>query len=95
MLVGLVLDEPTLLAINCESISLLKVLGSVGEPINPEAWQWYHRVVGGGKCAIVDTYWQSETGGHALTPLPGCTPLKPGSAVSTHVSLVSSVLMNT
>ncbi|XP_037078273.1 acetyl-coenzyme A synthetase, cytoplasmic-like [Pollicipes pollicipes] len=58
----------------------LKVLGSVGEPINPEAWLWYHRVVGGGRCAVVDTFWQTETGGHVLTPLPAATPTKPGSA---------------
>jgi len=59
----------------------LKVLGSVGEPINPEAWLWYYNLVGQGKCSIVDTFWQTETGGHVLTPLPGCTPMKPGSAV--------------
>ncbi|ELU18819.1 hypothetical protein CAPTEDRAFT_133043 [Capitella teleta] len=58
----------------------LKVLGTVGEPINPEAWLWYHRVIGNGKCAIVDTFWQTETGGHAITSLPGATPTKPGSA---------------
>lgn len=58
----------------------LRVLGSVGEPINPEAWLWYHRMVGNGNCAIVDTFWQTETGGHVLTPLPGATPAKPGSA---------------
>lgn len=58
----------------------LKLLGSVGEPINPEAWRWYHEVVGEGRCPIVDTWWQTETGGHMLTPLPGATPLKPGSA---------------
>ncbi len=57
----------------------LKILGSVGEPINPEAWLWYHNVVGDGRCAIVDTYWQTETGGHLMTPLPGATPTKPGS----------------
>ncbi len=57
----------------------LKILGSVGEPINPEAWLWYHNVVGEGRCAVVDTYWQTETGGHILTPLPGATPTKPGS----------------
>ena len=51
-----------------------------GEPINPEAWQWYHKYVGGEKCSISDTYWQTETGGHVMTPLPGCTPTKPGSA---------------
>ncbi|KRZ58603.1 Acetyl-coenzyme A synthetase, partial [Trichinella nativa] len=58
----------------------LEVLGSVGEPINPEVWQWYYKVVGKSRCAIVDTYWQTETGGHVLTPLPGCTNMKPGSA---------------
>lgn len=58
----------------------LRVLGSVGEPINPEAWEWYNRVVGKGRCPIVDTWWQTETGAHMLTPLPGATPLKPGSA---------------
>ncbi|MFV0623529.1 acetate--CoA ligase [Sphingomonas sp. ac-8] len=58
----------------------LRVLGSVGEPINPEAWEWYYRVVGDGRCPIVDTWWQTETGGHMITPLPGATPLKPGSA---------------
>ena len=58
----------------------LRVLGSVGEPINPEAWEWYNRVVGRGRCPIVDTWWQTETGAHMLTPLPGATPLKPGSA---------------
>jgi len=58
----------------------LKLLGTVGEPINPEAWLWYHRVVGGGKVPIVDTWWQTETGGILITPLPGATPTKPGSA---------------
>jgi len=58
----------------------LKLLGSVGEPINPEAWEWYHRVVGDGRCPIVDTWWQTETGGIMITPLPGATDLKPGSA---------------
>jgi len=58
----------------------LKLLGSVGEPINPEAWLWYHRVVGDGRVPIVDTWWQTETGGILITPLPGATPLKPGSA---------------
>ena len=61
-------------------LSSLKVLGSVGEPINPEAWMWYYNVVGGGRCPIVDTWWQTETGGILITPLPGATPLKPGSA---------------
>jgi acetyl-CoA synthetase len=58
----------------------LRILGSVGEPINPEAWLWYHRVVGDGRCPIVDTWWQTETGGILITPLPGATRLKPGSA---------------
>ena len=61
-------------------LSSLKLLGTVGEPINPEAWDWYHRVIGGGRVPIVDTWWQTETGGHLLTPLPGATTLKPGSA---------------
>ncbi len=60
--------------------SSLRLLGSVGEPINPEAWEWYHRVVGDGRCPIVDTWWQTETGGILITPLPGATNLKPGSA---------------
>jgi acetyl-CoA synthetase len=58
----------------------LKLLGSVGEPINPEAWEWYYHVVGDGRCPIVDTWWQTETGGILITPLPGATKLKPGSA---------------
>jgi len=58
----------------------LRILGTVGEPINPEAWEWYYRVVGDERCPIVDTWWQTETGGHLITPLPGATPLKPGSA---------------
>jgi acetyl-CoA synthetase len=60
--------------------SSLRLLGSVGEPINPEAWEWYHDVVGDGRCPIVDTWWQTETGGIMITPLPGATKLKPGSA---------------
>ncbi len=60
-------------------LSSLRVLGTVGEPINPEAWMWYHRVIGKEKCPIVDTFWQTETGGHMITPLPGATPTKPGS----------------
>ena len=58
----------------------LRVLGTVGEPINPEVWKWYHGVVGEGRCAVVDTWWQTETGGILITPLPGATPTKPGSA---------------
>ncbi len=60
-------------------LSSLRLMGSVGEPINPEAWMWYHTNVGGGRCPIVDTFWQTETGGHMITPLPGATPLVPGS----------------
>ncbi|MCB1465395.1 MAG: AMP-binding protein, partial [Nitratireductor sp.] len=58
----------------------LRVLGSVGEPINPEAWEWYYRIVGEERCPIVDTWWQTETGGILITPLPGATDLKAGSA---------------
>jgi acetyl-CoA synthetase len=61
-------------------LSSLRLLGTVGEPINPEAWIWYHTVIGGGRCPIVDTWWQTETGGIMITPLPGATPTKPGSA---------------
>ncbi|MHC4977073.1 MAG: acetate--CoA ligase [Planctomycetota bacterium] len=60
-------------------LSSLRILGTVGEPINPEAWMWYHERIGGERCPIVDTWWQTETGGHMLTPLPGATPTKPGS----------------
>jgi len=69
-------DEP----VKKTSRSSIRLLGTVGEPINPEAWQWYNNVVGDGHCPIVDTWWQTETGAHMLTPLPGATPLKPGSA---------------
>ena len=61
------------------NLSSLRLLGSVGEPINPAAWEWYHQHVGGGRCPIVDTFWQTETGGHMITPLPGVTPMVPGS----------------
>src|SRR4029434_11200003 len=60
-------------------LSSLRILGSVGEPINPAAWAWYHQHVGGGRCPIVAAFWQTETGGHMITPLPGATPLVPGS----------------
>jgi acetyl-CoA synthetase len=69
-------DDP----VKATSRASLRLLGSVGEPINPEAWLWYHRVVGNGNCPIVDTWWQTETGGILITPVPGATPLKPGSA---------------
>ncbi len=61
-------------------LSKLRLLGSVGEPINPEVWEWYHKAIGGGRCPVVDTYWQTETGGFLIAPLPGATPLKPGAA---------------
>jgi acetyl-CoA synthetase len=60
-------------------LSKLRILGSVGEPINPEAWMWYHTVIGQERCPIVDTWWQTETGAHMIAPFPGATPLKPGS----------------
>jgi len=66
--------------VTATSRASLRLLGSVGEPINPEAWQWYHSIVGEGRCPIVDTWWQTETGGIMITPLPGATRLKPGSA---------------
>ena len=61
-------------------LSSLRVIGSVGEPINPEAWMWYREVIGGGRCPVVDTWWQTETGGIMISPLPGATTTKPGSA---------------
>ncbi|XP_015249070.1 PREDICTED: acetyl-coenzyme A synthetase, cytoplasmic isoform X3 [Cyprinodon variegatus] len=70
----------------------LKVLGTVGEPINPEAWQWYYSVVGDGRCPIVDTFWQTETGGHVMTPLPAATPMKPGSATFPFFGVVPAIL---
>lgn len=66
------------------NLSSLRVLGSVGEPINPEAWMWYYKLVGRERCSIVDTFWQTETGGHVLTGLPGASLMKPGSAVNIH-----------
>jgi len=70
----------------------LRLLGSVGEPINPEAWEWYHRVVGDGRCPIVDTWWQTETGGILITPLPGATRLKPGSATRPFFGVVPQLV---
>jgi len=72
--------------------SSLRILGTVGEPINPEAWRWYHETVGEGRCPVVDTYWQTETGGHIITPLPGATPLKPGSATNPFFGIKPAVL---
>jgi acetyl-CoA synthetase len=65
---------------NRHDLSSLRLLGTVGEPINPEAWMWYHTIIGGGRCPIVDTWWQTETGSIMITPLPGATPAKPGTA---------------
>ena len=73
-------------------LSSLRLLGTVGEPINPEAWTWYNDKVGGGRCPIVDTFWQTETGGHMITPLPGATPTKPGSATKPFFGVQPAVL---
>ncbi len=73
-------------------LSSLKILGTVGEPINPEAWSWYNKVVGGGRCPIVDTWWQTETGGHLMTPLPGAHATKPGSAMKPFFGIKPVVL---
>jgi acetyl-CoA synthetase len=70
----------------------LRILGTVGEPINPEAWEWYYRVVGDARCPIVDTWWQTETGGHLITPLPGATRLKPGSAARPFFGVVPAIV---
>ncbi len=67
--------------VEAADLSSLRILGTVGEPINPEAWNWYNEIVGGGRCPIVDTWWQTETGGHLMTPLPGAHAMKPGSAM--------------
>ncbi|MDA0238018.1 MAG: acetate--CoA ligase [Proteobacteria bacterium] len=76
-------------------LSSLRILGSVGEPINPEAWMWYFNAVGGGKCPIMDTWWQTETGGHMITPLPGATTLKPGSCTFPLPGIVADVVDET
>lgn len=73
-------------------LSSLRVLGSVGEPINPEAWKWYFENAGNGKCSIVDTYWQTETGGHIATNLPGAGPMKPSSCSGPFYGIQFSVL---
>ena len=70
----------------------LKLLGTVGEPINPEAWEWYYHVIGDGRCPVVDTWWQTETGGHMITPLPGAMPLKPGSASLPFFGVVPAIV---
>jgi acetyl-CoA synthetase len=81
-------DEP----VKKTSRKSLRLLGSVGEPINPEAWEWYHRVVGDGRCPIVDTWWQTETGGILITPLPGATKLKPGSATLPFFGIIPQIV---
>ena len=77
---------------NGKDLSSLRLLGSVGEPINPEAWLWYHEVIGGGRCPIVDTWWQTETGAIMISPLPGVTTCKPGSAMTALPGIGSAVV---
>jgi acetyl-CoA synthetase len=76
-------------------LSSLRLLGSVGEPINPAAWEWYHQNIGGGRCPIVDTFWQTETGGHMITPLPGVTTLVPGSCTLPFPGIMAAVVDET
>ena len=83
-------DEP----VKATHRSSLRLLGSVGEPINPEAWEWYYHVVGKGQCPIVDTWWQTETGGFMITPLPGATKLKPGSATRPFFGIKPEIVDN-
>ncbi|MEM9221444.1 MAG: acetate--CoA ligase [Pseudomonadota bacterium] len=78
--------------VKAHDLSSLRILGTVGEPINPEAWRWYYEVVGGSRCPVVDTFWQTETGGHVITPLPGATPLKAGSATTPFFGVKPAVL---
>ncbi|MDD5156628.1 acetate--CoA ligase [Sulfurimonas sp.] len=80
-------DEPTKY-----DLSSLKVLGTVGEPIDPPAWKWYYEAVGGSRCPIVDTYWQTETGGHIISPLPGATPIKPACATFALPGIIAEIL---
>jgi acetyl-CoA synthetase len=77
------------------NLSSLRLLGSVGEPINPAAWEWYHKHVGGGNCPIVDTFWQTETGGHMITPLPGVTPMVPGSCTLAFPGIQAAIVSET
>ncbi|MDR2241018.1 MAG: acetate--CoA ligase [Zoogloeaceae bacterium] len=76
-------------------LSSLRILGTVGEPINPEAWMWYYNIVGQGRCPIVDTWWQTETGGHMISPLPGATPLKPGSCTLPLPGIMAAIVDET
>jgi len=77
---------------NAHDLSSLRLLGSVGEPINPAAWEWYHNVIGKGRCPIVDTWWQTETGGILISPMPGATPLKPGSGTMPMPGIIAEVV---
>ncbi|OIP74654.1 MAG: acetate--CoA ligase [Oscillatoriales cyanobacterium CG2_30_44_21] len=77
---------------NSRDLTSLRLLGTVGEPINPEAWMWYHRVIGGGRCPIVDTWWQTETGGIMITALPGAVPTKPGSATLPFPGIIPDIV---
>jgi acetyl-CoA synthetase len=77
--------------VNSHDMSSLRLLGSVGEPINPEVWMWYYENIGKSKCPIVDTYWQTETGGHVITPIPGAIPQKPGSATLPFPGIVLAI----
>ncbi|GAB4275653.1 MAG: acetate--CoA ligase [Coriobacteriia bacterium] len=81
-------EEP----VAARDLSTLRLLGTVGEPINPEVWEWYHRVVGKGRCPVVDTYWQTETGGHVITPLPGAITARPGSATFPYFGVAARVV---
>ena len=76
-------------------LSSLRILGTVGEPINPAAWEWYYQHVGGGRCPVVDTFWQTETGGHVITPLPGATPMVPGSCTLPFPGIMAAVVDET
>ena len=76
-------------------MSSLRILGSVGEPINPAAWEWYYQHIGGGRCPIVDTFWQTETGGHVITPLPGATPMVPGSCTLPFPGIMAAIVDET
>ncbi len=77
---------------NAHDLSSLRLLGSVGEPINPAAWEWYHRVIGKGRCPIVDTWWQTETGGIMIAPMPGAVPLKPGSGTLPMPGVIADIV---
>ena len=77
---------------NRSDLSSLRILGTVGEPINPAAWEWYYKHIGGGRCPIVDTFWQTESGGHMITPLPGATPLVPGSCTLPFPGITAAIV---